>query len=248
MGIPFEGSARAAALGAAIWLAATPADAGSPAVVELFTSQSCYSCPPAEAFLGELSRRPDVIALEFHVDYWDDLVYGAAGKWKDRFSQPALTDRQRRYNRAIRGKNAVYTPQIIVGGVREAVGSDRGAVEAAVARTLADPAPLAVTAALRSGSVAVTVTGAAGAPAKIWLIRYSLTQSTRVTGGENKDKMLSNHNVVTEAREVGAWTGGSVTVEVAGFALAAGEGCVVVVQDERPRPVLGAGQCKDIGS
>ena len=75
--------------------------AGRPIVVELFTSQSCYSCPPAEAYLGELAKRDDIIALEHHVDYWDQLVYGSAGRWKDTFSSPEATERQQRYNRRI---------------------------------------------------------------------------------------------------------------------------------------------------
>ena len=86
-----------------------------PTVVELFTSQGCYSCPPAEAFLGELAKRSDVVALEFHVDYWDDLVYGSAGQWKDPFSDPAYTRRQQVYARGIPG-GRVYTPQIVVDG------------------------------------------------------------------------------------------------------------------------------------
>jgi len=70
-------------------------------VIELFTSQSCYSCPPAEKLLGELAQRSDIIALEHHVDYWDDLVYGSAGRWKDVFSSPESTDCQRRYNQSV---------------------------------------------------------------------------------------------------------------------------------------------------
>ena len=80
-----------------------------PVVVELFTSQGCYSCPPAEAYLGELSKNPNIVALEFHVDYWDDLVYGAAGKWKDVFSKPEFTTRQRIYAGNL-PDGQVYTP------------------------------------------------------------------------------------------------------------------------------------------
>jgi hypothetical protein len=79
-------------------------------VIELFTSQSCYSCPPAEKLLGELAQRSDIIALEHHVDYWDDLVYGSAGRWKDVFSSPESTDRQRRYNQSVEERGYSYTP------------------------------------------------------------------------------------------------------------------------------------------
>lgn len=81
----------------------------SPVVVELFTSQSCYSCPPAEAYLGELAENPDIVALEWHVDYWDNLVYGSAGRWKDPYSDPAFTERQGLYNLSIRRSGSVYT-------------------------------------------------------------------------------------------------------------------------------------------
>lgn len=120
--------ALAAAPAAAFTLTVPPpanADSAPPVSVELFTSQGCYSCPPAEADLGKLAKRSDVVALEWHVDYWDDLVYGGAGKWKDPFSSPEVTARQRDYNDSIRGQRRVYMPQMIVAGVREAVGSDR---------------------------------------------------------------------------------------------------------------------------
>ena len=96
-----------------------------PVVVELFTSQGCYSCPPAEAYLAELAERTDIVALEFHVDYWDSLTYMWHGQWKDPFSSPQYTARQRDYNVAIRDQSGVYTPQMIIDGRYEAVGSRR---------------------------------------------------------------------------------------------------------------------------
>jgi len=227
--------------------AAAPAAAGGPTVVELFTSQSCYSCPPAEVFLGELSARPDVVALEFHVDYWDDLVYGAAGKWKDPFSSPAFTERQRGYNRAIRSKSAVYTPQMVIDGRAEAVGSDRGAVAAALGRAGA-PGRIEVSVALRDGGGAVTLVGGHREPAAVWLVRYVRSETTRVEAGENKGKTLKNHNIVTGLDRIGEWRGSPVTIEVPGLALGPDEGCAVLVQGERPGPMLGAGLCRLAGS
>ncbi|MFN0023541.1 MAG: DUF1223 domain-containing protein, partial [Parvularculaceae bacterium] len=96
---------------------ATPAD--KPVVVELFTSQGCSSCPPAEALMRELAKRPGLVALEWHVDYWDDLHAGSSGKWKDPFSSADHTARQRAYNRALRGTGGAYTPQMVIDGAAE---------------------------------------------------------------------------------------------------------------------------------
>jgi hypothetical protein len=228
---------------------AAPAAAGGPTVVELFTSQSCYSCPPAEAFLGEIAQRADVIALEFHVDYWDDLVYGAAGRWKDRYSAPAFTERQRSYNLTIRNKSAVYTPQMVVDGRNEAVGSDRGAVNAAISRAAASRGtPVEVDVALRDNACAVAIAGGPREPAAVWLVRYLRAETTRVEAGENKGKTLKNHNVVTDLRKIGEWRGERIAIQVPDLALGANEGCAVIVQAERTGPVLGAGMCKNQGS
>jgi hypothetical protein len=227
---------------------AGPAGAAGPTVVELFTSQSCYSCPPAEMLLGELSARRDVVALEYHVDYWDDLVYGSAGRWKDPFSQRAFTDRQRAYNQAIRNKTAVYTPQMVIDGRLEAVGSDRGAVAAALARAGAQSGRVEVSVAVRDGGGAATLAGAGREAATVWLVRYRRSETTRVAAGENKGKTLKNHNIVTGIERVGEWRGSPVSIAIPGLALGPDEGCAILVQDDRPGPVLGAGLCRGPGS
>ena len=102
--------------------------ANSPVVAELFTSQSCSSCPPAEKLFAELAERPDLIVLEWHVDYWDRLVHGRAGAWKDPYSSADYTKRQRQYNRTLRGTTGVYTPQAVVNGRYETVGNRPGEV------------------------------------------------------------------------------------------------------------------------
>ena len=132
------------ALAGVLALGISVGDAGAqdrPVVIELFTSQSCFSCPSAEKFLGELAREPDIVALEFHVDYWNDLNYGSAGRWKDPFSRPEFTRRQQDYNRQIRNKPGVYTPQMVIDGRFEKSGNSEWAVEASVrrARGLDDP-------------------------------------------------------------------------------------------------------------
>lgn len=240
---------RSALLAAALAVFAAGARAGGgPAVVELFTSQGCYSCPPAEEFLGELAARPDVLALEFHVDYWDDLVYGSAGRWKDVFSSPAFTRRQVGYNKRIRGRPNVYTPQMVVGGRLEAVGSRRGEVLAAIDAVRGD-AEARVSVALDGREVtAVALSGGAGASGAVWLVRFLEERETRVLAGENMGKSLVSHHVVRELRRVGDWAGGAATLPVRGFALSDGEGCAVLVQDDRHGPVLGAAACVLPGS
>ena len=214
-------------------------------VVELFTSQSCYSCPPAEAYLGELAERGDVIALEYHVDYWDDLVYGAAGRWKDVFSSPANTERQRRYNRNIRRSDGVYTPQMVIDGRAEAAGTRRNAVETTIRREANDDRPRLKVAVTRepAGGLSVAVDGPETGAAALWLVRFERARVTRVKAGENKDKTLTNHNVVTELTRIGPWPGKAMTIRLADVSLSPDEGCAVLVQDDHQGPILGAAPC-----
>ncbi|NQW00589.1 MAG: DUF1223 domain-containing protein [Rhodospirillales bacterium] len=217
--------------------------AASPVVVELFTSQGCYSCPPAEAYLGKLAGRADVVALEFHVDYWDDLVYGSAGKWKDPFSSPQFTQRQRSYNAQIRKTGGVYTPQMVIGGNRETVGSHENKVEKAISQ-LTRTAPLTVEV-RESGAAQLTVQidGTGPAPASVWLVRFHRTIETRVRSGENKGKTLTSHNIVTGVQKIADWTGGPLSLEAASPAAGSGQGCAVLVQQAPGTPILGASYC-----
>ena len=130
---------------------ASPLDAAErPIVVELFTSEGCSSCPPADALLAELASRPDVLALSFHVDYWDRLG------WKDPFSSAAATDRQRNYANLLR-TGTVYTPQIVVDGRWQAVGSDRDEVEQAIGSAHRSEAMLPVALAFEQGRARITI-------------------------------------------------------------------------------------------
>ncbi len=230
---------------------ATAADAGEqPTVVELFTSQSCYSCPPAEAYLGELAKRDDIIALEHHVDYWDQLVYGSAGRWKDTFSSPEATDRQRRYNKHIEGRGYSFTPQMVFDGKTEAVGSRKRTVNRRIKeaqKNAGERVAVSVTSPPQGG-LAITVGGAVAGNAGIWLLRYKNQQAVQPTGGENKGKNLVNHNIVREVRRVGDWTGQAATVEVADYTFEEGFSCVVLIQTERPGPIIGAARCPAVSS
>lgn len=197
-----------------------------PALVELFTSQSCSSCPPADALLGELARRPSVIPLSFHVDYWDRLG------WKDPFSSPAWTARQRDYGRQF-NLRAIYTPQIVVDGVLEMVGSDRRAVDRALAS--ARPAGVAV-AVTRDAEGLLLRIGAGEGAARVMLAAYVPGATTRVLGGENSGRTLSDTNIVRRLDTVGSWTGTEASWRVPAEA---GLGYALFVQGADGR-VLGA--------
>jgi hypothetical protein len=186
-------------------------------VVELFTSQSCSSCPPADALLGELARRGDVVALGFHISYWD------GPGWKDPFSSKSSTDRQRAYSRLF-GLGQVYTPQMVVDGTREMVGSDRKEVLAAVHDARPETvAPVTFAADRRSVSI-----GAGDGRGNVLLVRFAQNRTTRVTGGENARRTLQDANGVEMLASLGSWNGSALS-----FAIeppADDEGIAVLVQ------------------
>jgi hypothetical protein len=199
-------------------LMSSPANADTrPVVVELFTSQSCSSCPPADALLDELAPRGDVIVLGFHISYWD------GPGWKDPFSSQSSTERQRAYARLF-GLSQLYTPQMVVDGAREMVGSDRNEVLAAVRD--ARPETIApVTFAADRRSVAI---GAGDGRGNVLLVRFSRKRTTRVAGGENARRTLEDVNGVEMLASLGSWNGSALN-----FAIeppAPGEGVAVLVQ------------------
>lgn len=221
------------------------AESGPLTVVELFTSQSCYSCPPAEAYLGELSEEKDILALEYHVDYWDTLNYGRHGRWKDVFSTPEMTARQRDYNAEIRNTRSVYTPQMVVDGRTEAVGSRRREVQSLISRARKDGQPrvdVDVVVADKGG-VTISVGDVANAQADVWLVTFIREVTTQVVRGENHGKTLTNHNIVRKTRHIGKWDGTATAFDVSNLVLEEGQGCAVLVQDGKAGPVLGAAYC-----
>lgn len=225
--------------------AALAADKNQPVVVELFTSQGCYSCPPAEKFLGELAGEKSILALEFHVDYWDTLVYGSAGKWKDPFSKNEYTQRQRAYNQRIRGTGNVYTPQMVIDGKLETVGSRRLSVLSAIRRAEKNRSDRVDIDIMLNGDkgVQVNLSGKTPASGSVWLVRFIEEKETRVRSGENKGKSLLSHHIVTDFRKIGRWSGQADAIAVPDFRLNAGEGCAVLIQDNNLGPMLGAAPC-----
>lgn len=196
------------ALFAGLVLTVPAAQAGErrPTVVELFTSQGCSSCPPADQLLAELARRGDVIALGFHIDYWDGLG------WKDPLSSPEGTARQRAYARLL-GNAQVYTPQMVVEGTREMVGSRREEVLAALREARPQAiAPVAFAANRRSVTIGSSTTpGAAGTAL---LVRFVEKRTTHIGAGENARRTAEDVNGVEALQTLGAWQGTEVRFSV----------------------------------
>lgn len=227
-----------AALGALAATAAPSAQAESPVAVELFTSQSCSSCPPAEALQRAFADDPHIVALEWHVDYWDSLRAGDAGRWKDPFSSSAHTERQRLYNRRIRGNSEVYTPQTVINGETEAVGSDRDAIGRLIRRGEADKARTHIVA-VGGAKVSFRIEGAP-ADAEAVLVRFKKRTGNAVNGGENRGRNLASANVVISSAVLGSPIDGK---PITADAPAAGEGCALLVQGRGVGRILAAAYC-----
>ncbi|HEY2755268.1 MAG TPA: DUF1223 domain-containing protein [Pseudolabrys sp.] len=195
----------AAALVSATLVAAHSSIAGETrAVIELFTSQGCSSCPPADRLLGELSKDPSLVTLSLPVDYWDYLG------WKDTLALHGHSDRQRAYAEA-RGDREVYTPQVVVNGIVHALGSDKGAIEKAIAQTdsTASPLTLPVTMAVADGNVTVNVPAGKdkNGSAEVWLCPISRKLPVTIERGENRGHTLTYYNVVRRWLKLGDWHG-----------------------------------------
>ncbi len=181
-------------------------------VVELFTSEGCSSCPPADALLVELSHQSipgvQVIPLGVHVDYWNQLG------WKDRFSSHQFTVRQNEYARQF-GLDSVYTPQIVVEGTQELVGSEQGEVRSRILRASRAPMPAAVSLELFDGhDLNVDVSGASTDAAQVWLAVTEDALATNVSAGENAGVQLHHAAVVRDLRLLGRTAGGSFRTRV----------------------------------
>jgi hypothetical protein len=213
------------------------AQAAPRAVIELFTSQGCSSCPPADRLFAKLARDPDVITLSLPVDYWDRLG------WKDTLAKHAFTERQVAYSK-VRGDGEVYTPQAVVNGTAHAVGSQRAAIDAGVAGTAASLA-VPVTATRAGDHVAVSVGAAAGAAkaGTVVLVPYLGEREVRIGRGENARSTVTYTNIGTDIVPLGAWTGAQLDLNVPLARYKDSDGVVVLLQSgspERPGAILGA--------
>jgi hypothetical protein len=230
------GAALATASAAA---SAANASSAGPWSVELFTSQGCSSCPPADAELGQLARHPDIVALSFHVDYWDYIG------WKDPFASRETTERQKIYARSLR-QSSLYTPEMVFDGAAHDPGVRPGDVEglldAARRRTSQRATPLLA----RGGDGALTINLAAFTldryGADITLAVYDRHHVTPVRRGENSGATLDNFNVVRRIEQVAHWNGEAASWTVAADRFAPGQGIAVLVQKSGQGPMLGCGK------
>ncbi|HEY0801633.1 MAG TPA: DUF1223 domain-containing protein [Steroidobacteraceae bacterium] len=203
-----------------------------PAVVELFTSEGCSSCPPAEAYLGELAQRPDVLALAFHVDYWDGLG------WRDRFVIPEATPRQRGYARALR-LSSIYTPQVVIDGTGDFVGSDR----ARIVKALKDNrSGVPVVISVHEGSIAIDLGAEAlDESSDVTLVAFERSAVSPIGRGENSGRTLTEYNIVRAVKPLGHYEGRAQTYRTEVNALPKeATDVAVIVQVAGQGAVLGA--------
>ncbi len=226
-------------------MAATPAAVAqqpvpTPSVLELFTSQGCSSCPAADALLQTYAARPDLIALSLSVDYWDHLG------WKDTLANPKHSARQRRYAKAL-GTGNVYTPQMVINGTAQAIGSQKDAIDKAIAATAKslDTVRVTVTATSKADRVVIDIGDYAGyaarTPATVWLAIVSPQVEVQIKRGENRGRVMTYHNVVRDISPVGMWSGKGMRIELPATVMTkAGDRCAVLLQAADGGRILGA--------
>ncbi|WP_323769910.1 DUF1223 domain-containing protein [Antarctobacter sp.] len=229
---------RVAGYMAAGWIALAGAVAaqGNPVVVELFTSQGCSSCPPADDILAELSDREDVIPLALHVDYWDYIG------WKDEFAQHAFTARQKAYART-GGWKMIYTPQMVVNGVDDVVGSRPMKLNKLIRKHAAMPSHVALTLTRDGEYIVIRAEAQSGLrPCDIHVVRYTPQEQVQIVRGENAGRTLTYSNIARSWDVVARWDGRSVyegKVKVG-----AGAPVVVLVQDPSDGHIVAAARLR----
>ncbi len=218
---------------------APPAAAGAPIVVELFTAQGCDSCPAAKAAFRRLAQRDDILALAFHVDYWNYTG------WSDPFASREASERQRAYSRRF-GLNYLYTPQLVINGRLELPATDRAGLERLLASTEGPD-----TGTLVLGHDANGLRIAFDAPpgtgeATVWLVLYNRRYVTEVTGGSNAGTVMGNDNVVRRLSALGTWRGEPLELYVRAADLHVGpampDACAIIVQEGGEGAILAAGR------
>jgi hypothetical protein len=242
--------APAALIAGLLIASCTLAGAAEPrALVELFTSQGCSSCPAADKLLGELAGDPSLVAISVPIDYWDYLG------WKDTLASPAHSARQRAYAR-VRGDRQVYTPQIVVNGSTHVLGSDHAAIERAIVQTDRNAAIMSVPILMSIGgsklNVRVESSGRDHFGGEVWLCPLAKSVQVQIGRGENRGRTVTYHNVVRRWVKLGDWIGTESTWSVPISEIETDEidATVVMVQQgthDRPGIILGAGFVSLVG-
>jgi len=224
--------------------AGASAVAGEPrAVIELFTSQGCSSCPPADKLLGDLTKDPNLIPLTLAIDYWDYLG------WKDTLALPGHAKRQKAYSHVRGDHEGVYTPQAVINGAAQALGSDHGAIDHAITQTRSKGTALSLPLTMAVDHGRLTVTAPAGASenvsAEAWLCPVTQRAEVVIAKGENSEHTFTYHNVVRRWVKLGVWNGKAATwtIPVADFKSDGVDAVAVIVQSgvaASPGPMLGA--------
>ncbi len=214
--------------------------AGSVSVIELFTSQGCSSCPPADRLIQQLAKRQDIIALSFPVTYWDYLG------WKDTLAKPENTQRQRGYA-AARGDGQIYTPQAVVNGLEDCVGSNLDAIESAVKASSRALSSEAVPIKVRRGDGRLLVEvgrapdGARHRTGKVWVATVARSATIDIGRGENAGRQVTYTNVVEKLTDAGEWQGEATSYSVPLGAISKnGDMLVVFLQADGLGPIVGA--------
>ncbi len=220
------------------------------AVVELFTSQGCSSCPPADKILAGYAKNRDVLALAWHVDYWNYLG------WKDTFSKPQFTDRQRRYAQTLRERQ-IYTPQAIVNGRAHVIGSRRGRIEGLIAGFSKSGknlmVPIMVTLTDQQLQIRIDDKSATKNHPTLYMIYFNKAGKVVIERGENRGKTIVYHNIVRETQMLGMLKAGSISVDLplsevkrAGY-----DSCAILLQETgssgTPGAIIGATVVDDLG-
>ena len=212
----------------------------TPVVIELFTSQSCSSCVSAAIYFEELAKRPDVVALGWHVDYWNQLQT-RDGRWVDPYSSTEYTARQRHYNRNLRATNSVYTPQMVIGGVDETVGSSRKKVSHYIDSQKGNAKAATIATSAKGDSVSVQIKATMASEA--YLVYFDPAADTDVSGGENAGVKFVDVNIVTGVKHLGAVKGeANFTAQMPKD----GASCAIIVQEPDLGEIRAAKYCPTI--
>ena len=217
-----------------MWAAiAAPAFAESVVVVELYTSQGCSSCPPADALFQTLAKDPRVIPLALHVDYWDYIG------WADTLASPKFTERQKSYARAI-GSRTIYTPQMIVDGVERIEGNDPDELAEHMGAHLAAPSSVHLVVTRQGDTLVIRAESdpPLSEPVRVQLVRYRPEETVEITRGENAGQIITYRNIVTSWESLGDWPG-TAPLQISG-PVPGGDPAVVILQENGPSEILAA--------